>query len=83
MKKIALLLGAAFMLGTATYACDGHKEKDGKGKKEACCAKDKKDVAGKEKGCCKKGEGKTATANDSKKVPTKEVKSTTTAAKKS
>lgn len=85
MKKITLLLGAALIMGASAFACDGKKDASCcKGKKEtaASCHKDKKEVASKEHGCCKKGEGKTATANDVKKAPTKEVK-TTTAEKKS
>jgi hypothetical protein len=73
MKKIALLMGAALIMGATTYACDGHKEK---GKKEACCSKDKKETADKGHACCKKGDGKTATASDAKKAPTKETKNT-------
>jgi hypothetical protein len=76
MKKITLLLGVALIMGASAFACDG--------KKDGCCKgkKDKKEVAAKEHSCCKKGEGKTATANDVKKAPTKEAK-TTTAVKKS
>jgi hypothetical protein len=82
MKKLTLLLGAAFIMGTAAFAGDGHKDAGCcKGKKEtASCSKDKKEVASKEHGCCKKGESKTA-ANDVKKAPAKETK--TTVAKKS
>lgn len=78
MKKLTLLLGAALIMGTASFAGDGHKDGCCKGKKEtASCSKDKKEVASKGHGCCsKKGEGKTATANDVKKAPTKEAKST-------
>lgn len=85
MKKITLLLGAALIMGASAFACDGKKDASCcKGKKEtaAACHKEKKEVAANGKGCCsKKGEGKTATANDAKKAPTKEAK--VTAEKKS
>lgn len=81
MKKITLLLGAALIMGTASFAGDGHKDGCCKGKKEVA-AKEKKEGCEKGKGCCKKGEGKTATTNDVKKAPTKEAKNTT-AVKKS
>jgi hypothetical protein len=78
MKKLTLLLGVALIMGASAFACDGKKDGCCKGKKEtaAACHKDKKEVAANGKGCCKKGEGKTATANDAKKAPTKEAKAT-------
>ena len=54
MRKLTLLLGAALMIGTASYAGDAKKDCC-KGKKEACCKK------GETKACCKKGETKTET----------------------
>ena len=77
MRKLTLLLGAAFLLGTATYACDGGG-KCCKGKKETC-SKEKKEACVKGKGCCKK---ETASNKDAKPASTKETKSTT-AVKKS
>ncbi len=76
MKKLTLLLGAAFLIGTASYACDGGG-KCCKGKKEAC-ASEKKTACEKGKGCCKK---ETASNKDAKPQSTKETK--TTATKKS
>ncbi len=49
MKKIALMLAAVAMVGSA-YAFDG---KCCKGKKESC-SKEKKEACAKDKGCCKK-----------------------------
>lgn len=81
MKKLTLLLGAAFIMGATAFAHDGHKEGCCKGKKETC-AKEKKEACAKGKGCCKKGGEKTATASEATKSPVKEAKSST-AAKKS
>jgi hypothetical protein len=61
MKKLTLLLGAAFLLGTASYAGDGAKSCC---KKEGC-TKEKKEACGKGKDCCKKCE-KTASTKDTK-----------------
>lgn len=73
MRKLTLLLGAALLLGTASYAGDN---KCCKGKKETC-SKEKKEKCDKGKGCCKKGDKKTASTTDAEKETTKDVKPTT------
>lgn len=75
MRKLTLLLGAAFLLGTASYAGDGHKGCC-KGKKETC-SKEKKEKCEKGKGCCKKGDKKTAGTTDTGKETKEEVKPAT------
>jgi hypothetical protein len=65
MRKITVLLGAAILLGTASYAGDGAKKDCCKGKKEACCAKGKKEA------CCKKEDKKTTASKDSKTTAAK------------
>jgi len=55
MKKLGLLLGAAMILGTTTFAGDSDTKACCKGKKEAC-SKEKVEACEKGKGCCKKGD---------------------------
>lgn len=66
MKKIALMLAAVALVGSA-YAFDG---KCCKGKKDAC-SKDKKEACAKGKGCCKKEKKSEEKETQSAPAPTK------------